>query len=166
MTPHMPRTTPTELQEALVRRRAESIPLGTSAQIVSNVKRIYDLTQSHLAELLGVDQSYVSRVERGQRKLTLAHLETLARCARLPAAVFLWKVLGPPPTVSARKKRLLARAEALLRKAFPDSWEGTPVPKEDAPQPSVSSVRTPRVRKPSHRTRASLRPPLRSKLAC
>jgi transcriptional regulator with XRE-family HTH domain len=111
------------LQEALVQKRKGRIFLETSGQIVSSVKEKYHLTQSQLAELLGVTQSYVSRVERGERKLTLVHLETLSKCLDLPMAVFLWRTLGPPRSVSPKKKQVFARMEALLRRAYPDSWE-------------------------------------------
>ena len=42
------------------------------------------ITQSQLAEYLGVDQSYISKFESGQRQLSVLSLEKLANLFGLP----------------------------------------------------------------------------------
>jgi predicted XRE-type DNA-binding protein len=51
---------------ARVRRKANQLLLQSRAVRLADFRKSANLTQSELAELLGIDQSNVSRIERGR----------------------------------------------------------------------------------------------------
>jgi len=54
---------------------SNNVSLGSK---ISKLRQQVGLSQSILAEYLGVDQSYISRVEKDQRQLNLSQLSELA----------------------------------------------------------------------------------------
>lgn len=57
-----------------------------------NLKQLREqagLTQIQLAERIGCDQSVISRIESGQRALTLDRLKSIAKALQIPLAQLL-----------------------------------------------------------------------------
>ncbi len=53
------------------------------------IRRHKQLTQYQLAELTGIDQSSLSRIERGQRDILLSQLITIAEAMNVPLSSLL-----------------------------------------------------------------------------
>lgn len=67
--------------------------LAVLRQLLTEARQRSGLTQAELAGRLGRPQSYISKIENGERKLNVAELLTLAEALNChPAAIFadLW----------------------------------------------------------------------------
>ncbi len=67
----------------------------SSADLAAYVMEKHGLNQKELAAVLGVGQSFISRVARGERNFTFAHANALAAHLGVPVAVLIWRTLGP-----------------------------------------------------------------------
>lgn len=67
----------------------------SSADLARYVMDKHGLNQKQLAAVLGVGQSFISRVARGDRNFTFAHANALAAHLGVPVAVLIWRTLGP-----------------------------------------------------------------------
>lgn len=76
------------------------------------------LTQTRLAEVLLVDQSLVSQILHGKRRLTLKRICILAQASELPVRVLFWVALRPA-TDDPKKKAALAKVDSLLAGLYP-----------------------------------------------
>jgi transcriptional regulator with XRE-family HTH domain len=56
---------------------------------VRELRKRAGLSQRALAEAAGIDQSAISRIERGQRDVSLNRLDAIARALRVPVAKLL-----------------------------------------------------------------------------
>ena len=97
----------------------------SSQMILKYVLRKYGKTQGELARAIGVTPSYVSRVLRGTRNLTLSHIGTLSDFLKVPPAVLVWRGLDPYPA-PARKSAFDREMEMLLAEMYPDDEESEP----------------------------------------
>ena len=93
---------------------------SSSAKILQFFASTHGLTQVELASALWVCASFISRILRSERNITITHLEKLAKLAELPLAVFIWRALRPT-TVSKSKENVYAEIDSLLREVFPDA---------------------------------------------
>ena len=66
---------------------------ATMLELLSELRQEAGVTQVELAELLGQSQSFVSKVERGERRLDLIQLRTICRTlgTSLPDFVKRWE---------------------------------------------------------------------------
>jgi transcriptional regulator with XRE-family HTH domain len=56
---------------------------------IRSVRRAADITQAELAEKLGTDQSFVSKYERGERRLDVVELLAICRALEVDFISFL-----------------------------------------------------------------------------
>jgi transcriptional regulator with XRE-family HTH domain len=56
---------------------------------IRRVRRAADITQAELAEKLGTDQSFVSKYERGERRLDVVELRTICQALGIDFVDFL-----------------------------------------------------------------------------
>lgn len=96
----------------------------TSAKVVRFAMERYKLPQKKIAALLGVDPSYVSRVARAERSLTMAHLEKLSESFELPVAVIVWMAVRPQ-THSPARAAVFGEIDKLMEQAFGRALRGT-----------------------------------------
>lgn len=59
-------------------------------QGIKAVRKNLDLTQEDFAELIGITQSYLSLIEKGNKKPHTTVLEAIAEKANTPMAVLMW----------------------------------------------------------------------------
>jgi len=64
-------------------------PKVTALDVLQHLLEAHDQTAADLARLLGVHRTLGAMILRGERKLTLAHVGTLARHFRVSADLFL-----------------------------------------------------------------------------
>ncbi|OYX61376.1 MAG: hypothetical protein B7Y89_13155 [Novosphingobium sp. 32-60-15] len=57
-------------------------------EILIGIRMTAQLTQTQLAQKLGLPQSYVSKYEAGQRKLTLIEVRDISRCCGVDLKYF------------------------------------------------------------------------------
>ena len=84
-------------------------------------------TQAELASALGVSQSYVSEIEKGNREVTMDLLGRYSRELKVPMSslmLFAEKVTGAPP-VSRGKLLIAGKALDFLKMLIPDDLEKT-----------------------------------------
>jgi transcriptional regulator with XRE-family HTH domain len=80
----MPRTAVSEIHAKVVGRE------------IKDTRQALGLTQSAVAERLGVSPSYISAVEAGRRNLTLGQLANIANAMRLGLAISFIRPDGMP----------------------------------------------------------------------
>ena len=81
------------------------------------------MSLTHIAKLLGVTKSYVSRVKAGKRSLTLDHLAVLEMELGRSVPLMLMETI-PRETVAPKARRLYDATIKLLRRmADPGPWE-------------------------------------------
>jgi transcriptional regulator with XRE-family HTH domain len=95
-----------------------------SASIARYVAASVQLTQQQLAEILDVNQSYISRVMNGEKNFTLSHLELLGQFLGIPVAVLVWKATASQLPTNRAKQDLFESIDDLLRAAYPDHFKG------------------------------------------
>lgn len=78
-------------------------------QRVRAIREARDITQVRLAEILGIDQSNISAIERGVRSLTIHQVVKLSKALKVSTD----EILLPPN--GARQKRVLASVKVLRR---------------------------------------------------
>lgn len=59
------------------------------ADELKRARLVAGLTQVELAESLGVTQTFISKCERGERRVDIVELVDWCRCLRLEASVFI-----------------------------------------------------------------------------
>ena len=116
---------PTKTKNAPFRYMDEKgTPTPKSSQmILKYVLRKYGKTQGELARAMGLTPSYISRVVRGTRNLTLSHIEVLSDFLRVPTPVLVWRGLDTYPSPS-RKTSLDREMERLLEQMYPGWQDG------------------------------------------
>jgi transcriptional regulator with XRE-family HTH domain len=75
-----------------------------------------DLNQSRIAEILGVDRSFISRVVAGERELSVAQIDVLAEYLNLELGAFL--MLACPRSdkpLDPARARVLELCDQLIR---------------------------------------------------
>ncbi len=60
-----------------------------SQQSMRELRKAATLSQRQLAALTGIDQSAISRIERGQRDVTVRQIKTIAKALKVPASVLI-----------------------------------------------------------------------------
>ncbi len=99
---------------------------GLCAKAVRYVGLSYSMTQEQIGQMLQVDQGFISRVARGQRNLTVKHLEKLSQAVGLPPAILLWKASAVESPSDPKKRKLFAAINGLVETAYPEPAEQTP----------------------------------------
>ena len=107
----------------------DGVPTAKSSQmILEYVLRKYGKTQGELARAMRLSPSYISRVVRGTRNLTLAHIGILSDFLKVPVVVLIWKGLNSF-SKSTRKTAIDIEMESLLDEVYPgwvDEDDGGP----------------------------------------
>jgi transcriptional regulator with XRE-family HTH domain len=96
------------------------MPYRTNNEIVQEIIRLrreQNISQQELATTIGLDQSTVSRIEKGQRALAVAELADIAERLHVPVETLLHKnkpsVLLRASETDPQLKRALKTAEKL-----------------------------------------------------
>jgi transcriptional regulator with XRE-family HTH domain len=61
----------------------------SAAANARRIRRARELTQGEVASRVGISQSYLSALERGERPVRAARIQDLARALRVPASALL-----------------------------------------------------------------------------
>ena len=93
-----------------------------SSEILAFVVREHSLNQRQIAAILNVHHSYISKVLKGQRNLTLTRIEAISNALGMPLPVLAWKALTPK-TPSGRKKKACDEITELFREVYPELFE-------------------------------------------
>jgi len=80
------------------------------------------VTQAVLARRIGVSQSYISRVLRGEKNLAVRNLEKLAIAMEMPLAVMIWQATLRHRPKDPRELEVNARLDELIRWAYPERF--------------------------------------------
>ncbi len=92
---------------------------ATIGRRIHTLRRSQNLTQQHLAELIGVNASYIGPLEKGQKTPSIAVLERIAEVLEQP--VFLFFV--EPQAGAEADDELKRRCTALLAAHSPEERE-------------------------------------------
>jgi transcriptional regulator with XRE-family HTH domain len=95
-----------------------------SSEIMAFLVNQHGFTQRQVAGILKVHYSYVSKVLKGQRNLTLTHIEAISKALDMPMPVFLWHALKPK-TSSTRNRKACDEIDELFREVYPEVFEHT-----------------------------------------
>src|SRR5438270_748071 len=93
-------------------RRTKPLRLSDVGHVLKHYRSLHQLTQRDLAALLGFDQSYISKLENGQRLRDLATLKHIAQCLGIPGQ---WLGLLSEGSPSAQSSALLEVAPSVIR---------------------------------------------------
>ncbi len=89
------------------------------------VRLYWGKTQAELASTLGVSQSYISEVEKGNREVTMDLLGRYSKELKVPMSslmLFAEKVSGAPP-ITRGKLLMAGKALDFLKRLIPDDLE-------------------------------------------
>ncbi|MFT3784567.1 MAG: helix-turn-helix transcriptional regulator [Tepidisphaeraceae bacterium] len=75
------------------------------------------MTQNDIADVLGVDKSFVSRVAAAERDLSTHQLRTIADALDVPMGALLLDALGPTKTKDPEKQKILDLTADLMQLA-------------------------------------------------
>ena len=103
------------------RNQEFSADTRVSSEIVAFVVKQHSLAQRQIAGILNVHYSYISKVLKGQRNLTLTHIEAISKALGMPMPVFLWNALRPK-TVSAGSKKACDGIDILFGEVYPEAF--------------------------------------------
>jgi transcriptional regulator with XRE-family HTH domain len=92
---------------------------GIGARLLS-LRPTHDTTQVHLAKVLGTQQTAVSRVEPGNRGLTIQQVVKLAKALHVSTGAILGPTNGAPHDELPRDRRLLRRLRQIERLPRPE----------------------------------------------
>jgi transcriptional regulator with XRE-family HTH domain len=95
-----------------------------SSEIMAFLVNQHGFTQRQVADILKVHYSYVSKVLKGQRNLTISHIEAISKALDMPMPVFLWRALRPKAS-SARNKKARNEIDELFGEMYPEVFEHT-----------------------------------------
>jgi transcriptional regulator with XRE-family HTH domain len=89
-----------------------------SADLITYLVERRHLTQSQIADMMGVDKSFVSRARRGERELSPNQIAEIADQLNVPMGAML--IDSHPPikkSISKEKRELLDLCDRLMRRA-------------------------------------------------
>ena len=80
------------------------------------------MSQTRLAQLLGVTQGYISRVVNGHKNFTIEHLETLSDRVHMPMAVLIYKASRAPVPADPQERAVDEKLAELMELAYPEHF--------------------------------------------
>lgn len=93
-------------------RRTKPLRLSDVGHVLKHYRSLHQLTQRDLAALLGFDQSYISKLENGQRLRDLATLKHIAQSLGIPGQ---WLGLLSEGSPHAQSAELIEVAPSVIR---------------------------------------------------
>ena len=93
-------------------RRTKPLRFSDVGQVLKHYRSLHQLTQRDLAEQLGFDQSYISKLENGQPLRDLATLKHIATCLGLPGQ---WLGITTDCSPSIQSTELMEVAPSVIR---------------------------------------------------
>lgn len=115
-----------------------SVDARASSEILAFLAQHKGLTQRRIAGILNVHYSYVSKVLKCQRNLTLAHIAAISKALNMPMPVLLWKALQPK-AASGRRKKACHEIDELFHEVYPELFRKEVI--GIVPMPARSTVR-------------------------
>lgn len=91
-----------------------------SAQIARHARETSGLSQRALAVMLGLSQSFISRVLKGEKNFSLESLLKMAQHLEIPISVLIWRSMGKPTDVTEEDGAILDRIDELMHVAYPE----------------------------------------------
>ena len=90
---------------------------GLSSQVINYLIDKRGLTVTQIAEIAGVDKSFISRAKSAQRELAIQHLERFADHFNVDVGVLLLDSAPPIKTKDPAKLKLIALCDKLIQRA-------------------------------------------------
>ena len=97
--------------------RRTRTPSALSSRLVDYLVERRNLSQSDIAQIIGVDKSFVSRVRTGERELSPSQMDMIAEHLRVPLGAMLIDATEPRKPASKDKQALLEMCDRLMREA-------------------------------------------------
>src|SRR5947208_13086113 len=88
-----------------------------SADVIDYLARRRQMSQNEIADLLGVDKSFISRARRAERELSVTQLQTIADRLGVPLGAMLIDSQPPASTAPKENRAIIRLCDRLMRQA-------------------------------------------------